>query len=177
LVDVAAAGDGAAAIVWRRLDSGRLGAIEALVRRPGGRFDAPVSLAGAEAGGVGRPVAGVDAEGGAVIAFLVGTGGRVHYRSARVALAVLRAGERRFGRPVVVSGAHGRPLPGPPAVAMSRDGHAVVTWRRAGRIEAVSVDKGRVGRARSLARALGSSNPLASVSSGGDAIVAWSTNR
>jgi hypothetical protein len=165
--EVAAAGDGAAAVVWRRAE-GRYGGIEALVRDPGAAFAGPLAVAGADAGGVRHPVVGVDARGGVVVAFQAGTGGAAH-ASGRIAVALRRPGGSAFTPPVPVT----RASAGPPSLAVSPDGHAVVAWQRADRIEAVSIDGRHIGRPRVLGRGPGGSVSLA-VGRGGDAVVAWS---
>lgn len=170
-LQVAAAGSGAAAIVWRRAD---YGAIQATLRAPGGTFGAPVTVAGPSAGGVRHPTLGVDARGGAVVAYQAGVLQRSQRQGgARIEVAVHRPGAGGFGRPVVLT----RGPAGAPALAVNDDGNAVVSWRRGARVEVVSITAGRVGETRVLGRAYGSWNPGVAIGRGGDAVVAWSSLR
>jgi hypothetical protein len=166
-VVVAAAGDGAAAIVWRQDAPSRNSAIKALVRAPGGSFEGPFVVAGPGLDGVRAPRVAVAANGAAVVAFHAGIGRRTR-RLARVAVAVRAAGERQFSRPALVT----RTPAGPPAVAMSADGHGIVAWLRDGRIEAVGIEGGRLGTVRTIAdEAWGP--PSVAIADHGDAVVVW----
>ena len=98
-LQVAAAGSGAAAITWRQVLAGRYGAIGALVRDPGGAFSAPLTVVGRSAGGVRHSAVGVDARGGAVVAYQAGTAQVARRQGgSRIDVALRRPGAGAFGR-------------------------------------------------------------------------------
>jgi hypothetical protein len=165
-VAVVAAGDGAAAIVWRRFEPDGKSAIEALVRSAGGSFAGPLVVAGPQLGRVIEPRVAVAGDGTVVVAFLVRTGRK---RSVgRVGIAVRAPLSQQFSRPMLVT----RALVPPPTVALSADGYGLVAWKRRGRIEAVGIQHGRPGTMRVLGRqAFGL--PSVAMAAGGDAVVAW----
>jgi hypothetical protein len=169
-LQVAAAGSGAAATVWRADYS----AIQAIVRTAGGTFGAPLTVAGPSAGGVRHPAVGVDAHGGAVVAYQAGIGlGSRRQREARIEVALHSPGASGFGRPAVLA----RGTAGAPAVAVNEDGDAVVAWRHGTRVEAASITGRSVGKTRVLGRAYGGWNPSVAIGRTGDAAVAWSSRR
>jgi hypothetical protein len=172
-LQVAAAGSGAAAIAWRQDAGGLYGTIEVVGREPGGTFGAPLAVVGRRAGGVRHPAIGVDARGGAVVAYEAGIARVARGQGARIEVALRRPGAGAFGRSLVLSGAPAAA----PAVAVNEDGDAVVAWRRGTRVEAAAITGGRVGRTRILGRAYGGWNPNVAIASTGDAVVAWSSLR
>jgi hypothetical protein len=172
-LQVAAAGSGAAAIAWRNDAGGRHGTIEVVVREPGGTFGAPLAVVGRRAAAVRHPAVGVDARGGAVVAYEAGSARGAGRQRVEIEVALRRPGAAAFGRSLVVSGAPAAA----PAVAVNEDGDAVVAWRRGTRVEAAAITGGRVGRTRILGRAYGGWNPSVAIASTGDAVVAWSSLR
>jgi len=168
-VPVAAAGDGVAAIALTQntFVEGVDSTVRVLIRD---RADGELQDAGSLSVGIGHaasvPAIGVGADGRAVVAF------RTQPRGARlssVAIAVREPGGA-FGPARVVSA----PGAEPPVIAMSPLGRAVVAWSRHARVEAVTVDRGTVGRPVPFSSASASAGtPFVAVGAHGEAVVAW----
>jgi hypothetical protein len=158
---------GARLVAWRQDTPRAYSAIRAVLAGADGAFGDPVDLAGAEAGGVRHPAAAIDGAGAAGVAFDARTRETHLNQRGRIAIAVRPPGGGFAAARLVTA----TPA-GPPSVAMA-NGRAVVAWIRAGRLEAVSVEQGRVGRPVSLGRASSNERLGLAVSARGRAAVAW----
>jgi hypothetical protein len=70
----------------------------------GGTFAAPLAVVGRQAGGVRHPAVGVDARGGAVVAYQAGIARVALRQGGRIEVALRRSGAGGFGRPLVSRG-------------------------------------------------------------------------
>jgi hypothetical protein len=155
-------------VTWRQDSPRAYAAIRASLQDPDtGALTPPVTLAGESAGGVRHPAPAIDEDGWAVVAFTARTRDTHLSQRGRIAIAV-RAPGRPFtlARVVTPTPAHA------PEVAIV-DGRAVVAWVRGTRVEAVAVDRGRIGRVRELARAPGVADVGVAVDPDGRAAVVW----
>lgn len=171
---VAAAGQGAAAIAWRIDTPKKYMSIAAMVRDPGGAFDAPVVVSPADAGGVRHPAVAIDAGGRALLAYNTNT--RAVHLSLRGAIAVaLRGAHGSFGPPEVVD----EHPSAAPAAAIGADGRGVVAWVRDRRVWAVSVDveARRIGRPTAVTRAGSYQSVRVAAGTGGAATIAFRARR
>ncbi|MDX6726249.1 MAG: hypothetical protein QOK49_1054 [Baekduia sp.] len=170
----AAAGNGALALAWRVDRPHKYDGVAAAVRDPGGVLGAPATIAGPGDDGVRHPAVAVDADGGAVLAYNIGTRSSHDSNRGGVALA-LRAPGLPFRSAVTLQTERAQA----PAVALAPDGHGLVAWTRSGTVFAVSVDvnAGRVGAVRKLTSP-GSHNALrVAAGPGGAATMAWQGRR
>jgi hypothetical protein len=173
---VAAAGQGAAAVVWRLDEPQRFAAIVAMARDAGGTFGAPVVVSGAAPGGVRYPVVAVDAGGDVALAYNTNTRA-VHLSLGGAVAVVLRSSGGSFGAPIVVDAKRSSAKP---AIALGPGGRGVVAWVRERRVWAASIDAvaGTVGRPVALTRAAGSYRAVAAAAGpDGEATVAWRAQR
>jgi hypothetical protein len=146
---VAAAGQGAAVAAWRSDTPKAYASIVAMVRDPGGTWDAPATVPPADANGVRHPAVAIDGAGRAVLAYNTGTR-RTHLSiNGGVAVALRARGASTFGTPVMVDPGKDASAP---AVAIAGDGRGLVAWRSDGRLWEVDVDvdRGTVGTPRPL---------------------------
>jgi hypothetical protein len=121
---------------------------------------------------VRHPALAVDPAGDALLAYNTDT--RKSHLSMRGAIAVTyrRAGGS-FARPVVLDDQPSQP----PTVALAPDGTGIVAWSRGGRVYAVSIADGKLGKVKSLTASNGIDSLTVGAGPGGEATVAWSRSR
>jgi hypothetical protein len=178
-VSVAAAGDGVAAVALTQGSSFQPGGDGRRVRvwvrdRPLEHFaDAGMPSAGEDKAAV-QPALAVDDAGRVLAAFLSFARDAPWPSRARVAIAVREPGQKSFG----MAGLFSAPGASAPTIATSAAGRAVVTWTEGGRVQALSVEHGSVGRVVTLGDNA-PRPPIVAVGPRGEAVVAWrdSTNR
>jgi hypothetical protein len=183
---IAANDTGVVAVVWTEATRGIDGRVRLAVRRPGGRFARPVTVA---VGAVGRPTGGTVSGRGVAVA----VGGRgeivVAYQRerGRARTIVARRVGRRLGRPQTLGPQRGLV---DLAAAMAPNGRAVVAWgsqdvgeeaNEAYRVYAAvrSAGSARFGAAQALDRGGPAIRPdgrvALAVGRDGAAVVAWSS--
>lgn len=176
---VAAAGAGAAAIVWEQREGPFAGGLVAAVRDPGDVLRGPVPIAPVRPiPSMARrglaPVVAVDAHGDVAVAVLHGTAQALKHSRAGIVLITRRAGQAVFDSPVIVT----RSAASAPSLAMNAHGDGVLAWRSRNQIKVLALIAARPAQTSAIGRVTGRARvalaqPTVAVGAQGDAVIAW----
>jgi hypothetical protein len=159
-----ATGGSTTVAAWRRESPKPYAGIEAAVRSAGGAWSAPMVIADESAGGTRAPALAVDERGAAVVAFVRGTAASHLNLYGELAVSY-RPHDGAFSTPRVIS-----PRSAARQVAIGADGQAAVTWRDAGRVRVVLLDRRGVGLPQTLGQG---QDQAVAVRPDGAVLVAW----